>query len=58
MALSEEQLDFVEWAKQLGSIEGRPEVTANEIIAGCQFEGLGVPSEEDVEEALRELRDR
>jgi len=61
MALTEEQLALItglersnesredyEPRREKGSVGGA--------IAVCQFEGLGIPSREDVEAALRELR--
>ncbi len=49
MALTEDQLALI---TRLDSGKG----TVGGAIAVCQFEGLGLPSKEDVEAALQELR--
>ncbi len=60
MALTEEQLAFITWLERP---DDRPEneyprgtASVGEIMAVCQFEGLGLPSEEDVEAILQKLR--
>lgn len=55
MTLTKEQLDFVKWAAQPEGGD-HPEPSVGDIIAGCQFEGLGVPDAEDVKAALEDLR--
>lgn len=56
MALSEEQRDFIKEADSLGPDNNGRRVSALEVMAAGQFEGVDFDSDAEVEEVLRELR--
>ncbi|GEM_PF-237994 len=55
MALSKEQLDYIKKADALGPDSNGHKVSALEVMAAGQFEGVDFDSVEEIEEALREL---
>lgn len=56
MALTREQLDYIRKADSCGPDSNGHRVSALEVMAAGQFEGVDFPSLEEVEEALRDLR--
>lgn len=56
MALTREQLDYIKEADALGRDNNGHRVSALEVMAAGQFEGVDFDSVEEIEEVLRELR--
>ncbi|MFM8791604.1 MAG: hypothetical protein ACKOFX_03845 [Solirubrobacterales bacterium] len=56
MALTEEQREYIKEADSLGPDNNGRRVSALEVMAAGQFEGVDFDSEEEVEALLRELR--
>ena len=56
MALTKEQLDYIKEADSLGPDNNGRRVSALEVMAAGQFEGIDFDSVEEIEEVLRELR--